>query len=170
MTLLFVVCLQDWIPGAIFGSASGVCNTCDTTSATSIAVNQAYLQVLIVLIIASRLVLFRLGISAAAPQSLVGPVQATPVRWTNKGWSRPVLFEPEFISGSLLIREGLPVWLPTRPAAGKDRSRLIVCPGCQLPLRAPPSPAFLHSQRQRVGSPPCMQALPPATANMVTIP
>jgi hypothetical protein len=56
--------------------------------------NQAHLHIVLIIavvVISGGLVLFGLGISAAAPQSLVGHVQATPVLWPNKGWSRHVL-------------------------------------------------------------------------------
>ena len=82
------------MPGAMFGSASGVRDAGDTASATSSASNSAYL--LIVLIIAAAVIgggldLFGFGISAAAPQSFAGPFRVTAVRWRNEDWSRPVL-------------------------------------------------------------------------------
>ena len=93
VTLLFVACYQDWMPGAMFGSAS---DAGDTASATSSASNSAYLLTVTVLIIAALVIggglgLFGFGISAAAPQSLAGPLRVTAVRWQNKDWSRPVL-------------------------------------------------------------------------------
>ena len=94
VTLLFVACCQDWMSGAMFGSASDAGDTASAT--TGSASNSAYLLTVTVLIIAALVIggglgLFGFGISAAAPQSLAGPLRVTAVRWQNEDWSRPVL-------------------------------------------------------------------------------
>ena len=80
--------------GAMFGSASDAGDTASAT--TGSASNSAYLLTVTVLIIAALVIggglgLFGFGISAAAPQSLAGPLRVTAVRWQNEDWSRPVL-------------------------------------------------------------------------------
>ena len=81
--------------GAIFGGASGVRDVVDTASATSSVTNLANLLIALIIaavVIGGGLVFFGSDISAVAAPSLVGQaVQATSVRWPNKGWSRPVL-------------------------------------------------------------------------------